>query len=140
MIRILVALVTFSLAGVANAQDAAPVENLSLQLNALQQAENSCRVSFVAFNGLEATLERAAFEIALFDRSGAIDQLVTLDFKQLPGGKTKVLQFELPSLDCADIGRVLINDVSACEGEGVAPKACLEQLETTTTLDVMFGI
>lgn len=123
----------------AIAQDTTPQKFL-LELNAMQQAEKSCRITFLAANELGGALERAGFEIALFDRQGGIDQLVTLDFNTLGSGKTKVLQFELPDVDCASVGRVLINDVTACEGEGITPNACLDHLETRQKIDVTFGI
>lgn len=140
MTRFLTILAAIGLATSAQAVETTSPPNISLQLNALQQNGGNCRVSFVIYNGLENALERAAYEVALFDRSGAVDQLVTLDFKHLPKGKTKVLQFELPELDCANVQRVLINDSPACQGTNIAPEACLSQLDTTTPLAITFGI
>ncbi|HEV7345209.1 MAG TPA: hypothetical protein VGN60_06220 [Devosia sp.] len=109
------------------AQEAAPkpVSRFTLELNALQTAEDGCRVTFLATNELGSPLGRASLEMALFDGSGTIERIVTLDFKALAPGKTKVLQFQLAGLDCADLGRVLINDVTACEGANLAADACL---------------
>ena len=132
----LVALCALSLP--AQAQDAP--SQLKLELNALQPAGAGCRVTFLATNQLGAPLNRASVEMALFDTSGAIDRIVTLDFKSLAEGKTKVLQFELAKLDCAGLSRVLINDVTACEGEGLAPDACLAGLVPTARPDVEFGV
>ena len=126
-----------ALAVPAAAQDAPP--SLAIELNALQPAEGGCRVTFLATNGLGASLDRAAVEMALFDTAGAIERIVTLDFTELSPGKTKVLQFELAGLDCTDVGRVLVNDITACEGEGLAPGACLAALVTTARPDIAFG-
>ena len=126
-----------ALAVPAAAQDAAP--SLAIELNALQPAEGGCRVTFLATNGLGASLDRAAVEMALFDTAGAIERIVTLDFTELSPGKTKVLQFELAGLDCTDVGRVLVNDITTCEGEGLAPEACLAALVTTARPDIAFG-
>ena len=121
------------------AQPAAPV-SLDLELNALKSTDTGCRVTFLATNNLGAPLDRAAIETALFDTDGAIDRIVTLDFKGLTAGKTKVLQFELADLPCTGIGRVLINDISACEGAGLVPTACLDNLKTTTKPEITFGL
>lgn len=121
------------------AQEAAPV-SLALELNALQPADAGCRVTFLATNRLGGQLDRAAVELALFDTTGAIDRIVTLDFKDLSDGKTKVLQFELADLQCDGLGRLLVNDVSACEGAVTPSTVCLDALETSTRLDIAFGV
>lgn len=121
----------------AAAQEAA---SLALELNALQQGESGCRVTFLATNRLGAPLERAGVEVALFDTSGAIDRIVNLDFKALSQNKTKVLQFELAGLDCGDLGRVLVNDIPACEGPGLEADACLAGLSISARPDVEFGV
>ncbi|MHA6692098.1 hypothetical protein [Devosia sp. A449] len=123
----------------AAAQDVA-APKFALELNALQPAEAGCRVSFLATNQLGGQLDRAAVELALFDVAGSIDRIVTLDFKDLSNGKTKVLQFQLAGLQCDGLGRILVNDISACEGEIAPASICLDALETSTRLDIAFGI
>jgi uncharacterized protein (DUF2141 family) len=133
-----------SLAALAIASATAAQEQetgkLLLELNALQPSETGCRVTFLAVNNLGLPLEKSAFEVALFDAAGAIDRLVSLDFKALANGKTKVLQFELQDLDCDQVSRILVNDVGACEGAGVSPDACLAQLTTSTRTKTQFGL
>jgi hypothetical protein len=131
-------IVTAALAGASLAQETP--NQFALELNALQSAETGCRVSFLATNQLGSTLDKASLELALFNRSGAIEKIVTLDFKALTDGKTKVLQFLLANLSCENIGRILINDVTACEGADIAATACLAGLKTSALPDVTFGI
>ncbi|MBU1334556.1 MAG: hypothetical protein KJ944_11175 [Alphaproteobacteria bacterium] len=123
----------------AQAPASAPA-SLVLELNALQPAEAGCRVTFLATNRLGGRLDRAAVELALFDAAGTIDRIVTLDFKDLSVDKTKVLQFELAGLQCDGLGRLLVNDITACEGAISPPTICLDALETSTRLDVDFGV
>jgi hypothetical protein len=113
---------------------------LGLELNALQPSDKGCRVTFLATNDLGVALTKSAFEIALFGASGAIERLVALDFKAMPSGKTKVMQFDLDALDCTGVSRVLVNDVSACEGDGLDPATCLSRLSTSTKTEASFGI
>ncbi|OEO30088.1 hypothetical protein VW23_023040 [Devosia insulae DS-56] len=123
------------------AQDAPPPPSLALELNALTPSETGCRVTFLATNTLGTELTRSAFEIALFGAGGGIERLVSLDFKAMPEGKTRVLQFDIGELGCDKVSRVLINDVVACEGTGLDPKVCLAGLSTVSRLDgVEFGI
>lgn len=114
--------------------------SLALELNALQPSDSGCRVSFLASNGLGADLGKAVFEVALFGAGGAIDRLVSLDFKAMPAGKTRVMQFDIPGLDCGAVTRALVNDVTQCEGDGLDPAACLEALVVTSPSGVPFGI
>lgn len=125
----------------ALAQDATPAPSLALELNALTPSDTGCRVTFLATNKLGTELTRSAFEIALFGAGGGIERLVSLDFKAMPEGKTRVLQFDIGELGCDKVSRVLINDVVACEGTGLDPKVCLAGLSTVSRLDgVEFGI
>ncbi|MEX0408504.1 hypothetical protein ABGN05_22855 [Aquibium sp. LZ166] len=140
--RMLAASITMSpLAGAtAFAQEAAAQPSLTLELNGLEPSLGGCRLTFLVRNGLGAALEKAAFEIALFDRAGLVQRLTALDFKDLPDGKTKVRQFDLAETDCAAVGRVLVNGAVACEGEGVEAGACIRHLDATTkAADVAFG-
>lgn len=121
-------------------EPAAATPSLTVEMNALQPSETGCRVTFLATNGLGVPLDKAALEVALFDKAGSIDRLVTLDFKALAEGKTKVLQFDLARTQCDGIGRVLINDVAACEGQGVDKATCSAGLTTSNKTDIAFGL
>ncbi len=119
---------------------AQPAPSLRLELNALQSSEAGCRVSVLASNGLGTDLERAVFEVALFGAGGAIDRLVSLDFKAMPDGKTRVMQFDIPGLDCAAVTRALVNDVTQCDGVGLDPATCLRALVVASPSGVAFGV
>lgn len=124
----------------ALAQEATPAPGLALELNAVQPSESGCRITFLAQNTYDVEIARAAIETALFAADGAINRIVTLDFKALAPGKTKVLQFGLNSLDCSDLGRVLINDFTACDGAGLTPDICLDGLSVSARPSIQFGV
>jgi len=121
----------------APAQTEAP--ELALELNALQPSERGCRVTFLVSNALGKELSQVAFELALFTKAGMISRLTVVDFKDLPVGKTKVRQYDLPSLNCADVGRILVNNTTECAGDGVEADACIRHLKTKTGTEVTFG-
>jgi len=58
----------------------------------------------------------------------------------MPEGKARVLQFDIAGLACENISRVLVNDVVACEGEGLEPRTCLAALKPSSRLATGFGI
>lgn len=126
-----------SAAGVSFAQN---VPALSLELNAMQPSEKGCRLIFVIHNALGAALSKATFEMVLFERNGAVERITALDFKDLADGKTKVSRFELQGLDCAKVGRILVNEISHCVSEGIAQDACFQGLKLSSRTDIVFGM
>ena len=103
---------------------------LRLGLDSLVPANAACRVTLVADNGLGTDISSVAYEFVFFDL------LTVLDLKSLPAGRTRVRQFDLPGIDCTGVSRLLVNDAKQCDGEGLAPDACLERLETTSKADI----
>ena len=124
----------------ASAQDAAQDTALTVELNALQPSDRGCRFTFIATNALGSELTKAAFELVLFDTEGKVSRLTVVDFKDLPQGKTKVRQFDFSGIDCAKVGRVLINDSTECAGPGIEPKTCIQKLKAQTRTEVVFGV
>ena len=145
-------LATVLLAGAAAAQDtatpeagadsvAAPDAAFEIELNAAATTEEgNCRLTYVATNASEAQVDRAAYELAVFDAQGIVNQLLAFDLGTLVAGKTKVLRFDLAG-GCDDISRILVNDVLACEiGGDAASGMCLDNLSTASRADIRFGI
>lgn len=128
------------LAAVSAPAQAQTAESLSLELNAAQPSEKGCRLTFVVNNGLGKSLTKATFEIVLFDKSGVVDRITVLDFRDLVAGKTKVSRFDLAGVDCSKLGRVLVNTVNDCVGDGLAADACSTQLKTSTKSEIEFGV
>ena len=122
----------------AQPADAAATE-ITLELNALQPTDRGCRFTFLVSNDLDKEISQVAFELALFTKAGMISRLTIVDFKDLPVGKTKVRQFDFPGVDCADIGRVLVNNATQCAGDRVEADTCIRHLNTRTGTEVVFG-
>lgn len=125
------ALLAISLFGTtAMAQDARTSGALSIEMNDLAPSEKGCKLTFVAGNGLPQSLSKVSFEFVLFDAKGLVERMAVLDFRDLPAGKTKVRQFDLPGTKCDAVKSLLINDAPVCAGDGVAKDACMKALKT----------
>ncbi|MBF9030057.1 hypothetical protein HKCCE3408_06595 [Rhodobacterales bacterium HKCCE3408] len=120
----------------AVAQETDLAGHLGVELNATDPADGACALTFLVTNGLDADIDRAVFEIVLFDTSGTVMQLTLFDFGDLPAGRPRVRQFSVPGISCADIGRVLLNGTTACEGEGIEPDACAATLAPFSRTDI----
>lgn len=123
----------------AQQQSSPDTTTLAIDLNGLAPSQGACRLTFVVRNGLQADIAKSAFELALFNKNGFVERLITLDFKQLPRGKTRVRQFDLAELECSSLARILINDAHECSGPGLTPDACMDNLAATTVTDLEFG-
>jgi len=112
----------------ASAQDQSQ-PSLSIDLNALEQVDQACRLVFVASNKTGTPIEEMALETVLFDTEGTVDRFALFDFKDLPVGKTRVRQFDLPETQCGTIGRILINGAATCKGLSFKGTECIDHLD-----------
>lgn len=109
---------------------------LSIELNTLTQQDGACRLIFLVENTLGADLDNAVFETVLFRTDGSVDRLTLFDFQQLPQGRPRVRQFDIPDTSCDAIGGVLINDVHACRGEGLTEADCINGLNLSSRVSI----
>ncbi|MCF3643118.1 hypothetical protein LXM94_24480 [Rhizobium sp. TRM95111] len=121
-----------------SAQEPAPAKGLDVELNALAPSQKGCLFTFVAGNRLDTSLSKVSFEFVVFNPKGTVERMVVLDFRDLPQGKTKVRQFDLPGTNCDNVKRLLINDAPVCEGEGVAAGACMTGIVTRSSTQAAF--
>lgn len=105
---------------------------LSVELNKTEDNGGSCLASFVVQNRLGQTLDRFSMDLYVFDREGVIARQVLLDLAPLRRDKTTVARFSLIDRPCAEVGRLLINDIPACRGESGATLDCLNGLDVSS--------
>ena len=135
----LAAALCLSLAPALSAQENA---QFNLDLNAIAETETGdCRLTYVASNQSDNALERASYQIALFDGDGVVTQLLVLEFGQLVSGKTKILQFDLAGISCDAISRIVVNEAAACTlSDGSESPFCMSGLVASSRTPILFGI
>ncbi|EJB05845.1 hypothetical protein FHX14_004387 [Rhizobium sp. BK619] len=121
---------------VCQAQEAAPAASLDVELNALVPSQKGCMMTFVALNQLPAAINKVSFELAFFNDKNAVDRITVLDFRDLPQGKKRVRQFDMPNVKCESVTRILINDTPVCDGP--AAGECMKGLVTRSQISVPF--
>jgi len=102
--------------------------SLSIDLNALEQVNQACRLVFVATNTTGKAIDEMTLETVLFDAAGTVNRFALFDFKALPNGKTRVRQFDLPDTQCGSVGRILINGAASCKGPSLQGSECIDYL------------
>jgi len=111
---------------------------LRLELNAVTQADKTCRLSFRITNNMKASVEDMALELVLFDWNGATERFVVVRTGAIPEGRSRVRQYDMPDLDCTLLGNVLLNDISECTGPGLDAKLCLDQVAVASRAAATF--
>lgn len=104
------ALGLLALSSGAQAQDG----GVSIELNKLEAAETACQAYVVVENAEETAFEAFSIDLVAFDGAGVISKRLAVDLAPLRAGKTSVKVFGLAGVDCADVGRLLINGVLDC--------------------------
>ena len=100
-------------------------EEVQIELNAVENTENRCRMTFVIENKGKATVDSLKLDLALFNTEGAVYRRMVVDMAPVRAAKTVVKAFVTEG-DCAQLGKVLVNEVTACTPGDAA--ACQDQL------------
>lgn len=115
-----------ALAAPTSALAAATTVPIRIELNSAVPAQKQCSLSFVIENKDDAALQSLKLDLVLFGRDGVISRRLIAEMGPLRAAKTSVKTFAVDG-DCAALGSVLVNDVTACApGEA---EACLTRLE-----------
>jgi len=109
---------------------------LQLELNAIEQRQNACRLSLVATNGMQQKLANLVFELVVFETGGKVLRLLSASFGAMPKSKTRLKQYDIPDLTCGKIGRLLLNDVTDCKGDKLTPKLCTAATQTSSRVKI----
>ena len=105
-------------------------EDMRVELNAAENAEGRCRLTFVIENK-GAPRDTLKLDLALFNSEGAVYRRMIVDLAPVRSAKTIVKTFAVEG-ECAQLGAVLINEVAACAPGD--PNACLDALALSSRL------
>jgi hypothetical protein len=112
--------------------------SITVELNKLETVDKGCRVYMVFTNAAAVALASYKPDLVFFGKDGVIAERLVVEGGPLPAGKTKVKLFDIVELGCASIGRVLLNDIRACDGDAMAAGTCLAITATATRTKIEF--
>ena len=137
---ILAALMTGQMA-TAQTESTAPVGtgSLTVEINKFEPNDTGgCRAFFLFRNETGLTFEGFEMSLAIFDGSGVIDRLLSIDAAPLPAARTTLKLFEIPDIACTDISQILLHEIPSCKPQNADQMDCYSLLElnsrTTATL------
>ena len=117
---------------------AAESGKIAVELNDLRADDGGgCRAVFVLKNDIGKPLDKLTLRVVAFDQKGKATLFLSLDVGALAVGKTRILRFDLgEKVACADVARMVLDDVTACAGDGLTPPACLAAIALSSRASV----
>lgn len=113
-------------------------EDLTVELNRLEDAGGGCRLTLVVTNPGARRFDSLKLDLVLFGPDGVVARRLAVETGPVRPAKTVVRLFEAADLACAGVGRLLLNDVTAC-ADGAGPIAgCVDRLRTASRATVPF--
>ncbi|NGM34881.1 Tat pathway signal protein [Methylobacterium sp. DB0501] len=110
---------------------------LRIELNKLETAGEACKAILIVENGKGGAIKSLRLDLNAFDPDGIVQKRSMVELGPVPARKTALRQFEISPTPCAQVGRVLLNDVAACEGQDgsghtLSRESCLERIEPSS--------
>ena len=112
--------------------------SLHIELNRLEERDDGCRVHLVLENTSPHAYSSYRLDLVIFAVDGVIARRVALEAAPLRANKTVVKEFELEGLACSRVGRLLLNDVSACASDTGEAHDCVAATRVSSRHGVSF--
>ena len=123
--RAIAVLVSVGLALPVWAETPAPGGKLTVELNKFEEITGGgCRAYFLFKNDTGTSFEGFEMSLAVINKDGVIDRLLSIDAAPLPVARTTLKLFEIPQIACADIGQILLHDVPVCKPQNGEAMDC----------------
>lgn len=114
----------------------AAAPSISIELNSINARDGVCELTFFLSNTTDTDINALVLETVLLTKEGGVDRLTLFDMREVPTGRPRVRQFNVPDLDCDALGQVLINGVATCDGSGLTPAMCSGAMTLSSRIDV----
>lgn|SRR5262245_25795470 len=100
-------------------------EDLRLELNTAEAAQNRCRMSFLIENKGDRAVESFKLDLVIFGTENTMQRRMVIEIGPVRRAKTMMRAYEVER-ECTQIGAILVNDVTSCSPGD--PGSCLDQL------------
>jgi hypothetical protein len=107
---------------------AAQGSGVRLELNRLEPQGENCRTYLLVENMDGTALRSLKLDLFALDTDGIAAKRLAVELGPVPPKKTLIKLFDFAALDCARVGRVLLNGVISCEDGAGAREDCLERI------------
>jgi len=111
---------------------------LSIELNKLADEESGCSAYLVFNNGSDKRYSSYQLDLFLLDSDGIIQRRLTVEAAPLRAKKTSIKVFTIPEQKCGTIGRVMLNDITACKAGDAMMEDCIDQAVVSSRTSAEF--
>jgi hypothetical protein len=108
------------------------------ELNKVETVEEGCRSFFLFRNGTDTTLTGFEMSLAVLDRDGIIDRLLTINAAPLPARRTTLKLFDIPDMACEDVGELILHDIATCADDAGRTIDCFDLLRLSSRAGIPF--
>ena len=110
-----------------------PTGPLTVEINKFEANDTGgCRAFFLFRNETGLTFEGFEMSLAIFDATGIIDRLLSIDAAPLPAARTTLKLFEIPDIACTDISEVLLHEIPSCKPQNEDERDCFAMLRLSS--------
>ena len=121
------------------AQPHAQSNGLTVELNKFEANDaGGCRAFFLFRNQSDITFEGFEMSLAILDKTGVIDRLLSIDAAPISAARTTLKLFEISNIPCANISEILLHELASCRPQNSEEMDCFPmitlQSRTSATL------
>lgn len=109
-----------------------------IELNKLEPQGDACRAYLVLENGTDHAFASLKLDLVMFDIDGVVAKRLAVETAPLPAGKTSLKVFDMNSLACERVDRLLLNTVMKCADRSGGRENCLASIVTDARGPVPF--
>lgn len=105
---------------------------MGIELNKFEpvtEGDGGCRAYFLFRNDTGKSFQGFEMSLAVLDRGGVIDRLLTIDAAPLPVGRTTLKLFDIPQTGCDAISEMLLHDLPTCQPQNEPAMDCFPLID-----------
>jgi hypothetical protein len=109
-------------------------QQIGVELNSAETAQNQCRLTFVVENKSEVPIEVLKLDLVVFNRENRVHRRMVTEMGPVRGAKTIVKTYSVDGA-CTEIRSILVNDITACAP--AKPDVCIDNLVLSSRMEGM---
>lgn len=111
-------------------------DKVGIELNKLSNDAAGCQAYFVFDNQGAADYAKLKIDLVVFNSEDVFERRFAMSVAPLDAKKRTLRMFELKTMECDQIGSLLINGVFECQQGKKTKKDCAERLVPSSRVDV----